>query len=201
MKRTKLIIYAVFLTFLIGSCRTQPVDLVRIPVQSRNAINFIKYKDIVYDPAKIEKFPSEFDPGPSIDYFFLNELPKTIKKPVKRYKPELYDTSKLKEGDLLLISGEVTLKIKERNVIDEQRGKEKRRVFIKVENWELQFIILFRDLATGKDIFSKTLKDSLSGADKNKPDYNFEFLFRKITEKFVNLFMGLGRLETRYLLK
>lgn len=201
MRRSILIICIVVLAFLIGSCRTQPVNLVRIPVKSTNAINFIKYKEIVYNPVKVEKFPSEYNPGPSIDYFFLNELPKTIVKPISRYQPEGRDASELKEGDLLLISGEVILKIKERNVIGEKKGKKKRKFFIKMENWELQLDIFFRDVATGKNIFSKKIKEAFNGAERNKPDYYFELLFRKITEKFVRLFMGLGRMEIRYLIK
>lgn len=201
MRRSILIIYTIILAFLIGNCRTRPVNLVRIPVKSTNAINFIKYKEIVYNPIKVEKFPSEYDPGPSIDYFFLNELPKTITKPISRYQPEEEKNTELKEGDLLLIGGEITLIIKERNVIGEKKGKQRRKFFIKIENWELQLDIFFRDAATGKNIFSKIIKESFNGAEKNKPDYNFEFLFRKITEKFVRLFMGLGRMEVRYLIK
>ncbi len=201
MRRSIIIAIAVITAFMIGSCRTQPVNIVRIPVKSSTTIDFLKYKDVAYDPVKVEKFPSEYDPGPSIDYFFLNELPKMIKKPIKRQILEGKPVSDLKEGELLLIGGEISLKIKERNVIDEQKGKKKRRIFVKIENWELQLEIFFRDAATGKDIFSKKLKETYNGADRKKPDYNFEFLFRKITEKFVKLFMGLGRLETRYLMK
>ncbi|MCK5222573.1 MAG: hypothetical protein KAR14_13390, partial [Candidatus Aminicenantes bacterium] len=106
-----------------------------------------------------------------------------------------------KEGDLLLISGEIILKIKERNVIGEKKGRKKGRFFIKMENWELQLDIFFKDVATGKNIFSKKIKETFNGAERNKPDFNFELLFRKITEKFVRLFMGLGRMEIRYLIK
>ena len=201
MRRVIIIVYAVIIAFIIGSCRTQPVNIVKIPVKSSTTIDFIKYKDVVYDPVKVEKFPTEYDPGPSIDYFFLNELPKTIKKPIRRQNSGEKPVSGLKEGELLLIGGEISLKIKERNVIDEQKGRKKRRIFVKIENWELQLEIFFRDAATGKNIFSKKLKETYNGADRKKPAYNFEFLFRKITEKFVRLVMGLGRLETRYLIK
>lgn len=201
MRRSILIIYSVILAFLIGSCRTSPVNLVRIPVKSTNAINFINYKEIAYNPIKAEKFPSEYDPGPIMDYFFLNELPKTIEKQISRYHTGEKDNSELREGDLLLISGKITLKKKKRNMISEKTGKQKRRSFIKIENWELHLDIFFRDVATGKDIFSKKIKETLNGAERNKPDYNFELLFRKISEKFVRLFMGLGRMEIRYLFK
>ncbi len=201
MRRVIIIVYVVIIAFIIGSCRTQPVNIVKIPVKSSTTIDLIKYKNVVYDPVKVEKFPSEYDPGPSIDYFFLNELPKTINKPITRQKPGEDPVSSLKEGELLLIGGEISLKIKERHVIDEQKGRKKRRIFVKIENWELQLEIFFRDAATGKNIFSKKIKETYNGADRKKPDYNFEYLFRKITEKFVRLFMGLGRLETRYLIK
>jgi len=201
MKRTIPLISTVILAILIGGCRTQPVNLVRIPVKSKNTINFLKFRNLAYIPVKAEKFPSEYDPGPIIDYFFMNDFPKTIEKPILKYVAEQYDLTNLQEGDLLLIGGDISLNIKERNVIDEKKEGKKRRVFVKIENWEMQLEIFFRDAKTGKDVFSKTLIESLNGADKSKPDYNFEFLFRKITEKLVNLFMGLGRLETRYLMK
>ena len=201
MKKIIIIAYSVILTFLASSCNTRPVNLVRIPVKSVNAINFLKYKDIAYVPVKVEKFPSEYDPGPSIDYFFLNELPKTLKMPVKRYIPVEKTSSELKEGDLLLVGGDISLIIKERNVIDDDKEKKGLRVFVKIENWELSLNVFFRDAVTGKDVFSKNIKETFNSADRSKPDYNFEFLFKNITEKLVRLFMGLGRMEVRYLIK
>ncbi len=201
MKKITIIILSVIITFLAGSCNTRPVNLVRIPVKSVNTINFLKYKNIAYVPIKVEKFPSEYNPGPSIDYFFLNDLPKTLRKPVSRYEPVEKTFSELKEGDLLLIGGDISLVIKERNVIDDDKEKKGLKVFKKIENWEVSFNVYFRDAVTGKDVFSKTIKESYKSADRNKPDYNFEFLFKNITEKLVRLFMGLGRMEVRYLIK
>ncbi len=201
MKKTLVIVFSLIFTLLAASCNTRPVNLVRIPVKSVNAINFLKYKDIAYVPVKVEKFPSEYDPGPSIDYFFLNELPKTLKKPVSRYTPEDKTSSVLKEGDLLLVGGDLSLTIKERNVIDDDKEKKGVRVFVKIENWDLTLNVFFKDAVTGKDVFSRTIKESFNGADRNKPDYNFEFLFKNITEKLIRLFMGLGRMEVRYLIK
>ncbi len=201
MKKVIAITFAVIVIFLTESCNTRPVNLVRIPVKSINTINFLKYINIAYDPVKVENFPSEYDPGPSIDYFFLNELPKTLKKPISRYKPSEKDVSELKEGDLLLVGGDISLKIKERSVIDDDKKRKGRRIFVKIENWNLSLNVFFRDAATGKDVFSKTIKDSYNGAERNKPDYNFEYLFKNITEKLVKMFMGLGRMEVRYLIK
>ncbi len=201
MRKILLIISFIVITILIGNCKNQPVNIVRIPVKSTNAINLIKYKNILYKSVKTFNFPSEYDPGPSIDYFFLNELPKIMKKPIRNQNRVTQKLTELKDGNLLLIGGDLTLKIKERNVIDVKKGRNKRRVFVKIENWEIKFNVFFRDMTSGKNIFKKTFRESLNGADKKKPDYNFEFLFRKITEKFVNFFMGLGRLETRYLMK
>ncbi|MEN8222928.1 MAG: hypothetical protein ABFR36_06675 [Acidobacteriota bacterium] len=201
MKKTTIIIFAAILILLLGNCSTKRINLVRIPVKSANTINFLKYKDIAYDPVKVEKFPSEYDPGPSIDYFFLNELPKTLKRSVKRYTPVDKSSPELKEGDLLLVGGEISLTIKKRSVIDDDKEKKGVRVFVKIENWELSLNVFFRDAATGKDVFSKTIKESYNGADRNKPDYNFEFLFKNITERLVRSFMGLGRMEVRYLIK
>ena len=201
MKKIIAITFALIVVFLTGSCNTKPINLVRIPVKSINTINFLKYKNIVYDTIKAEKFPSEYDPGPSIDYFFLNELPKTLKKPISRYTSPEKDKSELKEGEVLIVGGDISLKIKERSVIDDDKKRKGRRVFVKIENWDLSLNVFFRDAATGKDVFSKTIKDTYNGAERNKPDYNFEFLYKNITEKLVRMFMGLGRMEVRYLIK
>ncbi len=198
MKR--IILTACFVTIVVlsGSCSTRRVDLVRIPVVSKSAIDFVRFKKVVYAPIKVKKFPSEFKPESSINYFFLKEMPKVIDKPVGEYDSSNEINEGLNEGDLLLVGGELSLNIKKRSVI---REKKKKRVFVEVENWELSLEIFFKDVATGKEMFKKTLKGSLIGADGEKPDYNFEFIFRKVTEKFIRVFMGLGKLETRYLLK
>lgn len=201
MKRTIIIATIAALAILAGNCNTRPVNLVRIPVKSANTINFLKFKNIAYDALKVEKFPAEYDPGPSIDYFFLNELPKTLKKPVTRFDKELAKPDQFKEGELLLVSGELSLGIKERNVIDDDKEKKGLRVFVKVENWEMELKIFFRDFATGEEVFSKSIKEAYNGADRTKPDFNFEFLFKNITEKLIRMFMGLGRMEVRYLIK
>lgn len=200
MRKAHIFLYIFIAVFLVNSCRTQPVNIVRIPVKTKDAIGFVKYKSILYEGITIEKFPSDYDPSASVDYFFLNELPKTIRKEVSRHIPDESDQTVLKEGEILLIGGKLNLNVKERNVIDEDR-KKKARVFKKIENWEMEFSIFFRDPASGKNVFSNVFRESMNGVEKNKPDYNFEFLFRKITEKFLRVFMGLGRLESRYLFK
>jgi len=198
MKRIILAVCFLTIVIFVENCSTQKVHLVRIPVVSKSAIDFVKFKKVVYDPIKVIEFQPEFKPEFSINYFFLEEMPKVIDKPIKKFDPANNMSEGLKAGDVLLVGGKLSLKIKELSVISE---KKKKRVFVKVENWELSLEISFKDLATGKEIFKKTLKGSLSGVDGKKPDYNFEFVFRKVTEKFVRIFMGLEKLERRYLLK
>jgi len=201
MKKSIVIAMALALVILAGNCSTRPVNLVRIPVQSSNAINFLKYKMIAYDKVTVENFKSDYDPDPVIDYFFLNDLPKTLQKPIKRYNPAEIKQGTLKEGDLLVVGGKISLDIRERNVIDDSKERKGARVFVKVENWELKFNVFFRDAATGKDLFVREIKDSFKNADRNKPDFTFEYLFKNVTEKLIRLFMGVGRLEVRYLMK
>ncbi len=200
MKISKIALSLSVVFSLFYGCRTQPVNIVKIPVKSKSTIDFVKYDKILYKPFIYKNFPIGYDPGPSVDFFFLNEFKKIIKKDISKYSSDNKKSVITNSEKSLLIIGEIILDIKIRHVVDRKKRR-KKGVFVKIENWNMKMDIKFIDMNTGKNIFNKILKEKILSTDGKRPDYNFEFLFGKVTEKFVRYFLGLGRYETRYLMK
>ena len=187
----------IIIAIIISGCKLQNSRIVHFPVTGKNAIDFEKYKDIFFENIEIKSFTESYDPSHDIKNFFINEFSKAIKRDII-----LADISKTEEktgvsNPSLIIGGELKLKIIKRSIIE---GGKKEKKFVKVENWEMEMKIFFRDTETDKKIFFKTLKSTINSADPKKPDYNFKFLFRKITEKFIRGIRPVGKIERRYLL-
>lgn len=197
MKKT--IMALMIITFLaVTGCKLQNSKIIHFPVTGKNALEFEKYKDIFFENIKIKSFTESYDPSHDIKNFFINEFSKAIDRDITMIlkTPETEEKTGISKPSLV-IGGELTLKITKRSIIEEKKKKKK---FVKVENWEMEMKIFFRDTESGKKIFYKTLKSTLNSADPKKPDYNFKFLFREITEKFIRGIRPVGKIERRYLL-
>ncbi|MEN8153975.1 MAG: hypothetical protein ABFR75_08115 [Acidobacteriota bacterium] len=196
MKKISIIIL-ILISFVLTGCKIQGHKIVHFEVINKGAIDFDKYKNIFFEDIKINSSVKSYDPIPDINEFFLEEFPKAIKRDIKRAEvPESISKDPV-SGSSLIIRGELTLKTIKRSII---REKKKEKKFVKVENWEMEMKIFFTDMKSGKKVFFKTLKSLLNTADPKKPDYNFKFLFTKITEKLIKGIIRVGKTERRYLL-
>lgn len=197
-KRTFLL--TVFLLFFFFGCNMEKYTIVHIPVPSKKAIDFIKYKKIFFSPFEITGHLEGFDPQVEVNSFFLSEFPKVINKEISGpVNPK--DLSGI-EKSTLLIEGKIIVKVDQRSIIDTKKARhKKRRVFVKVENWEMELEIFFKDLNQKETVLRKKFKSKLNSADPKRPDYNFKFLFRKITENFIRKVMRIGKIESRFLFK
>jgi len=185
---------------LFSGCSVEKYSVVSIPVPTKKAIDFIKYEHIYFSPFDIKGTPEGLSPYKVINFFFLDEFPKVIKKKIEG--PVYPDKFPEFKKNSLLIKGKVFLKINRRSVINTKKIKhKKRKVFVKVENWEIQTEIEFFDPLLKKTIFKKMIKSTLNSANPKRPDYNFRYLFRKTTEKFIRRIMRVGKTERRFLLK
>ncbi len=194
------VLLMIFFTFINTACRGDRFSLVYIPVPTVKAVDFAGYQDIFYSGIMIKGIPENIQSKKITNNFFVNEFSKVVKKRVSG--PVSIDPKAEKRNKSLLISGDIVVNIKKRSIIGSKKKDGKKiRIFKKVENWELEMSLTFQDIGTGKILFTKKMKSILNSADPKRPDYNFRFLFRRVTERFIRRVMRLGKIESRYLLK
>ena len=176
---------------------------VRLEIKNPTAIDFDKYDAIFYTDFTLEWTAKDFTPEESLKTFFVDELSKSIGKGIKHLAAAPADTSEM-PANSLLITGKLTLDIKERQKIKEvkdEKGNSK-NVFTAIQHWDLTMVLEMKDNNTGKDIFKQDFTEKLNDVDASDTStkFNFETLFFKMTNRFLLKIKKTKKMERRYLL-
>ena len=194
-----------FYLFSAASC-TKGADRieVRIEVENPHAIDFEKYDKILYQDLILEWPAKDFTPEEQLRSFFLDELAKNIDKNIEPWTGNNSDPEAGIPAGALLITGKLTLEIKERSKIKEKKdetGKTK-NVFVGIQHWSLTMSLVMKAVDTGKDIFKQDFTEKLSDVDTSDTTtkFNFEKIFFKMTNRLVMRVKRTKRMHRRYLL-
>ena len=194
-----------FYLFSAASC-TKGADRieVRIEVENPHAIDFEKYDKILYKDLILEWPAKDFTPEEQLRSFFLDELAKNIDKNIEPWTGNNSDPEAGIPAGALLITGKLTLEIKERSKIKEKKdetGKTK-NVFVGIQHWSMTMALVMKAADTGKDIFKQDFTEKLSDVDTSDTTtkFNFEKIFFKMTNRLVMKVKRTKRMQRRYLL-
>ena len=185
------------LVFISVSCVTKKDHVsVRIPVKNKKAVDFEKPAGLFYIEAILENAPEKYNPRQEVTDFFLKELPRLIKKDVE---PIREDTDKTGS---LLITGKLKFEIKDRSVIKKVKDEsgDKKKAFVSVQHWALNFEVIITESDSGKELFKKNYESKLKDAKVEEAEYNFKSLFNTVTDNFIREILRKERFEQRYLL-
>lgn len=177
---------------------------VRIEVENPHAIDFEKYDKILYQDLSLEWPAKDFSPEKQLKSFFLEELAKNIDRNIEPWDGNSFNPEGGIPAGALLITGKLTLEIKERSKIKEQKdetGKIK-NVFVGIQHWSMTMALVMKDADTGKDIFKQDFIEKLSDVDSSETTtkFNFEKIFFKMTNRLIMKVKKTKRLQRRYLL-
>lgn len=184
---------------------------VRIEVSEAKSIDFDKFDKIVYADLLIKTPPKGYTPVNELKAFFVDDLSRTLDKPIEHLPAADMDkekrmesiTERLKESpNSLLITGETIFDIKTRSKIEEKKNKEgkKEKTFVRVQHWTLTVKVELVDVDTGETLFKKSYSEKLGDADVDNPKYNFDDLFFKINNRFAKEITSKKRTQRRYLI-
>jgi hypothetical protein len=178
-----------------GSSHTE----VLIELPDPSAVEFEKYDSIFYKDIAMEGMPKDFDPTKEIQTFFLEDLGRIIEKDVKHWNREKH--GEMIPKGLLYVMGNLKMEIKSRSKIQEKKedGKTKKE-FVTVQHWEMVFTVKLKEASTGKEIFNQEFKAKLANADPKTAAFNFENLFFKVTNRFVNRIKRTRKMQRRHLI-
>jgi hypothetical protein len=177
---------------------------VQIEVENPHAIDFEKYDKILYQDLVLDWSAKDFSPEEQLRSFFLDELAKNIDKNIEPWTGNTADAETPLPANALLITGKLSLEIKERSKIKEQKdetGKGK-NVFVAIQHWSMTMAVVMKDTSTGKDIFKQDFTEKLSDVDSSETTtkFNFEKIFFNMTNRLVMTVKKTKRLQRRYLL-
>jgi hypothetical protein len=195
-----------FYLFSTASC-TRGSDRieVRIEVENPHAIDFEKYDKILYKDLTLEWPAKDFSPEEQLKSFFLEELAKNIDKNIEPWAGNNSEPEAEIPAGALLITGKLTLEIKERSKIKEQKDEETgktKNVFVGIQHWSMTMALVMKDADTGKDIFKQDFTEKLSDVDTSETTtkFNFEKIFFTMTNRLVMRVKKTKRMQRRYLL-
>ncbi|UCH95231.1 MAG: hypothetical protein JSV88_34005 [Candidatus Aminicenantes bacterium] len=196
----------VFSLFSMISCAsgTNRVE-VRIEVKNPNAIDFETYDKVLYQDLTLEWEPKDFTPEDQLKSFFLSELPRVIDRDIEPWDGKTSAADMVIPANSLLITGKLTLEIKERSKIkeikDQETGKPK-NVFTSIQHWDMTLALVMKESKTGKEIFKQDFKEKLSNVDTSDTTtkFNFEKIFFKLTNRFLMKVKKTKKMQRRYLL-
>jgi hypothetical protein len=177
---------------------------VRIEVENPHAIDFDRYDQVLYKDLVLEWPAKDFSPEEQLRSFFLEELAKNIDKDIEPWVGNTSDPEAALPAGALLITGKLTLEIKERSKIKEQKdetGKTK-NVFVGIQHWSMTMALVMKDGSAVKDIFKQDFTEKLSDVDTSDTTtkFNFEKIFFKMTNRLVMRVKRTKRMQRRYLL-
>jgi hypothetical protein len=177
---------------------------VRIEVENPHAIDFEKFDKILYQDLTLEWTAKDYTPEEQLRNFFLEELAKNIDKNIEPWAGNTSDAEAGIPANALLITGKLTLEIKERSKIKEKKdetGKVK-NVFVGIQHWSMTMALVMKDTDTGKDIFKQDFTEKLSDVDSSETTtkFNFEKIFFKMTNRLIMKVQKTKRMQRRYLL-
>jgi hypothetical protein len=194
-----------FYLFSAASC-TKGADRIEVQLEVENphAIDFAKYNKILYQDLTLEWPAKDFSPEEQLKSFFLDELAKNIDKNIEPWVGNTSDPEAGIPANALLITGKLTLEIKERSKIKEQKdetGKVK-NVFVGIQHWSMTMALVMKAGSTGKDIFKQDFTEKLSDVDSSETTtkFNFEQIFFKMTNRLIMKIQKTKRMQRRYLL-
>ena len=179
-----------FYLFSTASCtRASDRMEVRIEIENPHAIDFEKYDKILYKDLALEWSAKDFTPEEQLRSFFLDELARNIDKNIESWDDNSSDPEAGIPADALLITGKLTLEIKERSKIKEKKdetGKTK-NIFVGIQHWSMTMAVVMKDGSTGKDIFKQDFTEKLSDVDSSETTtkYNFEKIFFRMTNRLM----------------
>ncbi len=210
-KSNRLIIVSVgfilvfFYLFSAASCTRGANRIeVRIEVENPHAIDFEKYDKILYQDLTLEWPAEDFSPEEQLKSFFLEELAKNIDKNIEPWDGNSSDPEAGIPAGALLITGKLTLEIKERSKIKEKKDKtgKVKNVFVGIQHWNMTMALVMKDADTGKDIFKQDFTEKLSDVDSSETTtkFNFEKIFFKMTNRLIMKVQKTKRMQRRYLL-
>jgi hypothetical protein len=194
-----------FYLFSAVSCRGGVGNMeVQFEVENPHAIDFEKYDKIFYQDLTLEWPAQDFSPGEQLKNFFLDELAKNIGKNIESWSGSTSEPGTGILAGALLITGKLTLEIKERSKIKEQKdetGKVK-NVFVGIQHWSMTMDLAMKDGSTGKDIFKQEFTEKLSDVDSSETTtkFNFEKIFFNMTNRLVMRVKKTKTMQRRYLL-
>jgi len=177
---------------------------VQIEVENPHAIDFEKYDKILYQDLALDWPAKDYTPEEQLRTFFLDELAKNIDKHIEPWTGNTADAEAGLPANALLITGKLSLEIKERSKIKEQKdetGKVK-NVFVGIQHWSMTMAVVMKEGSTGKDIFKQDFTEKLSDVDSSETTtkFNFEKIFFNMTNRLVTRVKKSKTLQRRYLL-
>lgn len=203
-----IMLYAAILLTAV-SCSDNHIQL-RIPVQKSKIVDLDDYEEILITDFDIKVSPATFKPETLPKTFFLDDFSKYINKKVeyltldKQVTKEAEDLKKFLEAypHALFITGNMSVEIKETNIIKEVKNKfgDKTKSFVKVKNWSIGLDIDLYDSNTGAKIRSFNLKHQLKDNEGLEDTYNYNAVFNNVTDKFIRSVTRKKTMQRRYLL-
>ncbi len=177
---------------------------VQIEVENPHAIDFEKYDKILYQDLALDWPAKDYRPEEQLRTFFLDELAKNIGKHIEPRTGNTADAEAGLPANALLITGKLSLEIKERSKIKEQKdetGKVK-NIFVGIAHWSMTMAVVMKESSTGKDIFKQDFTEKLSDVDSSETTtkFNFEKIFFNMTNRLVTRVKKSKTLQRRYLL-
>ncbi len=202
-------IIVIIALFAFASCSDNHI-MVRIPVHKSNTVELDDYEQILVTDFDRSITPDSFKPEISLKEFFLDDFAKFINRKVEYIKidePTKKESENLKaflaeHPKTLLITGKITVEIKETSIIKETKNKygDKIKSFVKIKNWSIAMNINLYDSTTGSTIRSFNLSDQLKDDEGQEDKYNYNSIFNKVTDKFIRSITNKTIMQRRYLL-
>jgi hypothetical protein len=209
MKYRFLMVLTIVILFAAVSCSDNHIQL-RIPVQKSEYVDLDKYQKILVTDFKTTITPDTFNPGIFPKEFFLDDFSKFTNKKVEYLKVDeskAKEPEKLKEflaqhPDSLLVTGNMSVEIKETSIIKEIKNKfgDKIKSFVKIKNWSIKLDINLFESNSGAKIRSFNLKYQLKDNEGLKDNYNYNAVFNNVTDQFIRSVTRKNVMQRRFLL-
>lgn len=163
------------------------------------SVQFEKYETILFKGVDLEGIPKDFDPGPFLDSFFIDDISRTIEKQVVAWDRKKHGEMVPKK--LLEISGRLKLEINSRSKISDvkENGKIKKK-FVTVQHWTMTLTVELKDASTGKMVYKDDYSAKLANAEADAVKFNFDNLFFKVSGRFLKRMTRTKRMQRRHLL-
>jgi len=195
-----------FSIIVVSACRGTSANRVEVRIEIKNptGINFENFDNIFYKDLDLEWPAKDFSPRKKLREFFVDELSKTIEKDITAISKESSQNNDKTPAKSLLISGKLSLEIKERQKIKEikdEKGNAK-NVFTPIQHWDMSMNLEIVDRNSGKRIFKQNFTEKLNDVDTSETTtkFNFEKLFFKMTNRLLLKIKKTKKMQRRYLL-
>jgi hypothetical protein len=182
-----------------GSGRVSNRLEVSLKLPDPGSVKFDQFDTVLFRGVELEGIPENFDPGPFLDSFFIDDISRTTEKKVEPWEREKHGEMVPKK--LLESSGKLKLEIKSRSKIrDVKVGNKTKRKFVTVQHWTMTLTVILTDASAGKVLYKDDFNAKLANADAETVKFNFDNLFFKVSSRFLKRITRTKKMQRRHLL-